>query len=165
MTSELNPRHDAPVHVDPAALHALIDELSVVLHEYVDTAVGVRSEFDAETAEDDPRIEAVEDRIAAINTRIDDRFEQDLGIASAHTAQEWDEDEQDVELDEGLVAGAVFEMGFVVMPGEAARDLDDALDVIQSGGDRIVAALGESGFDVREWGASRTDLDDEDDDV
>ena len=38
---DADPRHRAPLIVDAAPLHALVDELNELLHSYVGTAVGV----------------------------------------------------------------------------------------------------------------------------
>lgn len=86
---DVDPRHRAPLVVDATPLHALVDELSALMHSYVSTAVGVRAEFDAATAEDDPRVGDLEDRIARLNTRLGEAFEQQLGLVSGHTAESW----------------------------------------------------------------------------
>ena len=161
---EIDPRYLAPAVVDPAALHSLIDTLTSALHSYVDTAVGIRAEFDASTAEDDPRIEAVEDKIGDINAEFSRVFEAAIGFESGHTTESWDEDDDD---DDDLDAdenGAVFEMGFIVVPSvgrPVPASLNDAFSVIEAGGERVVAELTSAGFDVREWGTSRSDNDDD----
>ena len=164
---EIDPRYLSPAVVDPAALHGLIDTLTAALHSYVDTAVGIRAEFDASTAEDDPRIEAVEDKIGDINAEFSRVFEAAIGFESGHTTESWDEDDEDddddLDADEN---GAVFEMGFIVVPvvgRPVPASLDDAFSVIEAGGERVVTELASAGFEVREWGTSRSDNDDDDD--
>ena len=49
--------------VDPAPMHAAVDALAAALHEYVGTAVGVRAEFGASEADEDPRVLALEARV------------------------------------------------------------------------------------------------------
>ena len=88
--------HDESAHgaepiqgVDSTALHALVDELSAALHSYVDTAVGVRAEFGATEADEDPRIAQFRElyRIseAKINTIFSGGHAEDdvLGTATA----------------------------------------------------------------------------------
>lgn len=169
---EVDPKHLSPLAVDPTTLHALIDQLTVALHDYIDVAVGIRAEFDATTAEDDPRIDAVEDRVGEINGQIAERFESDLGFVSAHTNEMWSDRDSgsDDDADLGIAEmseGSLFEMGFLVVPTTPASSIESAFALVESGGERIARELASVGFDVQEWGASRsyieTDLDDSDD--
>lgn len=153
----IDPKHLSPSRYDPAELHALVDDLATALHGYVDVAAGIRAEFDAATAQDDPRIEAVEDRLGQINAEISRRFEEDLGILSGHTAEVWVDLDDDETEDDDLTDGAVYEMGFIVAP-RADAEYEDAFNLIESGGERIVRDLFEAGFEVQEWGTSRSDL-------
>ncbi|WP_448631855.1 hypothetical protein [Cellulomonas soli] len=44
-----------PLHgVEAGELHAVVDSLAARLHSYVDTALGVRAEFGAAEADEDP---------------------------------------------------------------------------------------------------------------
>jgi len=58
--------------VDPADLHAVVDALAQTLHSYVDTAVGVRAEFGAAEADEDPRVLALEARTGSLNAQLYD---------------------------------------------------------------------------------------------
>jgi len=157
---DVDPRHRAPLVVDAAPLHALVDELSELLHSYVGTAVGVRAEFDAATAEDDPRVGDLEDRIGALNTRLSEAFEQQLGLVSGHTNESWDDDEDDQDEDDD--EGGTFELSFVV-------DVDGALDhearftLVDSVGAATADQLEAAGLDVQHWGVSFLGDEDEDD--
>ena len=75
--------HDEGAHgteplpgVDAAPLHAAVDQLAVALHSYVDTAVGVRAEFGAHEADEDPRVLALESRIGTLNAELKPRRER-----------------------------------------------------------------------------------------
>jgi len=157
---DVDPRHRAPLVVDAAPLHALVDELNELLHSYVGTAVGVRAEFDAATAEDDPRVGDLEDRIGALNTRLSEAFEQQLGLVSGHTNESWDDDED--EDDEDDDESGTFELSFVV-------DVDGALDhearftLVDSVGAATADQLEAAGLDVQHWGVSFLGDEDEDD--
>lgn len=157
---DVDPRHLSPLDIDAAGLHGLIEDLTRALHEYVDVAVGIRAEFDAATAEDDPRIDAVEDQVGKINAQISERFEAELGFISSHTNEMWDSDgeEHDAHVIEGFetLTGSVFEMGFLVVPASSAASIDSAFALVESGGERIAHELAEAGFEVQEWAASRS---------
>jgi hypothetical protein len=147
--------------VDPAELHAAVDRLAQALHGYVDTAVGVRSEFGATEADEDPRVLALEARIGTMNAELYDRVHAALGMHADLTTLAWDGDTAE---DAGG-AGAphepgtaeAFHLGFVVGPPSGASDLsmDSVLDLLDSGGEELVARLVEAGFDVVEWATSR----------
>nr|WP_205687454.1 hypothetical protein [Cellulomonas endophytica] len=169
--------HDARTHgsapltgVDPAPLHALVDELAQVLHAYVGTAVGVRAEFGASEADEDPRVLALEQRVGSLNARLYDLLHERLGLHPDLTGMAWDDGEDDE--DGGPVAGDVetFHLGFVVGPPPADRTYDSALDLVDAGGAEIAERLAQAGFAVSEWGTARGgpvafgDDDDEDED-
>lgn len=166
---ETDPRHLAPLEVDPAPLHAMVDELTACLHRYVDTAVGIRAEFASATAEDDPRIEAVEEEIARLNAAISERFETDLGLVSGHTIEAWEEDEEsDDDADDEHEDGAVvFDMEFLVAPGIEGTEerLDEAFSILEEGGNTIASSLIGAGFTVRQWELSRDAVYGDDDDT
>lgn len=164
-----DPRHHAPLVVDAAPLHALVDELGALLHEYVDTAVGVRAEFDAPTAEDDPRVEVVEDRIARLNTAIMEAFEERLGLVSGHTAESWEDEDEDEDTgagadDDDADGPPVFELSFVLTVADAdGRDHDELFQVVDTVGTTMVEQLADTGLEVREWGVSYASAEDDED--
>ena len=160
---------------DPAELHAAVDRLAEALHGYVDTAVGVRSEFGATEADEDPRVLALEARIGTMNAELYDRVHAALGMHADLTTLAWDGDTAE---DGGAAAphepgtAEAFHLGFVVGPPSGPSDLsmDSVLDLLDSGGEELVARLVEAGFDVVEWATSRGEpadfegFDDEEDD-
>ena len=154
--------HDEGAHgaepiqgVDPTSLHGVVDELSAALHTYVDTAVGVRAEFGATEADEDPRILALEAKVGALNARMYDLLHETLGLHADLTGMSWDEEEPEGPSDGDEVD--TFHLGFVVGPPQAASDLtlDSVLDMIDTGGADLARTLQEAGFDVVEWGAAR----------
>ncbi|WP_251153293.1 hypothetical protein [Cellulosimicrobium sp. Marseille-Q4280] len=160
--------------VDPAPMHAAVDALAAALHEYVGAAVGVRAEFGAHEADEDPRILALEERVGTLNARLFDALHGSLGMHPDLTSSVWEpeEGEEDAaprdETSRDEVAEE-FYLGFVVAPPAGTTDvgLDDVVGLLDDAGSAVVARLVDSGFDVVEWTASRgdalDDLDDEDD--
>jgi hypothetical protein len=144
--------------VDAAELHAAVEQLSAALHGYVDTAVGVRAEFGAHEADEDPRVLSLEGDIGALNARLYDLLHDQLGMHADLTGMSWG-DEEETDADAPPVPDAVdtFHLGFVVGPQAAASDmsLDSVLDLIDSGGADIAQHLVDAGFTVSEWGVSR----------
>jgi hypothetical protein len=177
-----SPSHsDRPLGpVDPAELHTAVDRLAEALHGYVDTAVGVRSEFGATEADEDPRVLALESRIATLNAELYDRLHASLGMHADLTTLAWDgeeaAEEDDAPAEPGTPAAAeAFHLGFVVGPptGPSDHTMDSVLDLLDSGGEDLVTRLVEAGFEVVEWATSRgepadfegfEDDDDEEDD-
>ncbi|PJI94565.1 hypothetical protein [Luteimicrobium subarcticum] len=170
--------HDDTTHgpvplrdVDRAPLHAAVDALAAALHEYVDTAVGVRAEFGASEADEDPRILALESRIAGRNADVFDALHTSLGMHPDLNTLTWgDADAHDHDhdgADEPLEA-EVFYLGFVVTPPTRASDttMGGVIGLLDEAGEATVQRLGEAGFEVVEWAASRgePDLFDDDDD-
>lgn len=154
--------HDESAHgaepiqgVDSTALHALVDELSAALHSYVDTAVGVRAEFGATEADEDPRILALEAKVGTLNARLYDLVHETLGVHADLTGMSWDDEEPEGPSDDEEVD--TFHLGFVVGPPQNASDLtlDSVLDMIDTGGADLAHTLQEAGFEVIEWGAAR----------
>ena len=141
--------------VDPAALHAAVDELTTALHGYVDTAVGVRAEFGATEADEDPRILALEAKVGGLNAKLYDLIHETLGLHADLTGMSWDEEEPEGPSDDEEVD--TFHLGFVVGPPQAASDLtlDSVLDMVDTGGADLARTLQEAGFEVVEWGAAR----------
>ena len=157
------PHSDRPLGpVDPAPLHEAVDRLAQVLHEYVDTAVGVRSEFGAREADEDPRVLALESRIGTVNAQLYDRVHDTLGMHADLTTLAWDgepghDDEPATGHGDVPAAAETFHLGFVVGPpaGPSDHSMDSVLDLLDSGGEELVARLVEAGFDVVEWATSR----------
>ncbi|MDM7830859.1 hypothetical protein [Cellulomonas edaphi] len=157
--------HDDATHgtepltgVDATELHAAVEALAAALHSYVDTAVGVRAEFGAQEADEDPRILSLESEIGALNATLYDGLHATLGLHADLTGMSWgDEDEGDVDAAPVEPDVETFHVGFVVTRGSAAGDrtLDSVLDVVEEGGATIAQAVVDSGFDVHEWGVSR----------
>jgi hypothetical protein len=173
--------HDDTTHgpvpltgLDAAPLHAVVDQLAAALHGYVDTAVGVRAEFGAAEADEDPRILALESRIAAHNASLFDALHSTLGIHPDLTTLTWGEDEDDHADHDHDAAGEaeeaeVFYLGFVVTPPTRTTDasMSTVIDLLDEAGEDTVTKLVDAGFDVVEWAASRGEpglFDDEDDD-
>ncbi|MBD5787086.1 hypothetical protein IF650_12935 [Cellulosimicrobium terreum] len=158
--------------VDPAPMHAAVDALASALHAYVEAAVGVRAEFGASEADEDPRILALEDRVGTFNAHLFDTLHEALGMHPDLTSSVWEpEDGAD---DAVTTADATardevaeeFYLGFVVAPPVGTTDvgLDDVVGLLDDAGSQVVARLVDSGFDVVEWTASRGDAFDDDDD-
>ena len=161
LEDDVDLRHRAPLIVDAAPLHALVDELTTLLHGYVDTAVGVRAEFDAATAEDDPRVEDVEDRIARLNNRLGEAFEKELGLVSGHTGEAWDDEDADDDEDED--EDGVYELSFTVSIDDD-RDHDETMDLIDGVGSATVDQLEAAGLAVQHWGVAYMDTEEDEDD-
>jgi hypothetical protein len=156
------PHSDRPLGpVDARELHAAVDRLAAALHTYVDTAVGVRSEFGATEADEDPRVLALESRIGTMNAELYDRVHEVLGMHADLTTLAWDGDpehDDDAPAGSGTASAAeAFHLGFVVGPPSGPSDLtmDSVLDLLDSGGEELVTRLVEAGFEVVEWATSR----------
>ena len=159
--------HDHPAHgpdplsgVDAAELHVTVDELTAVLHEYIETAVGVRAEFGAHEADEDPRILAIEARVSGLNATLYDLVHERLGLHSDLTGMTWDDADEDTDDADALPEAEeaeTFHLGFVVGPQAGTSDLsmDSVLGLVDDAGEQIARRLMESGFEVSEWGASR----------
>ena len=144
--------------VDGAPLHAAVDELAQALRTYVDTAVGVRAEFGAREADEDPRILSLESRIGTLNAALYDALHAHLGMHADLTGMTWGGEEHDEDtLEEAPDEVDAFHLGLVVglTPAAADRTLDSALDVVEAAGADLAQALVEAGFTVSEWGVAR----------
>jgi hypothetical protein len=157
--------HDAATHgtdplpgVDPADLHAAVEALAGALHEYVATAVGVRAEFGAEEADEDPRILALESRVGGFNAALYDLLHERLGMHADLVGMTWDDD-SDADDDAAQETSEVdaFHVGLVVSrtPAAGDRTLDSVLDLVEAGASDLTQTLVEAGFEVVEWGVSR----------
>ncbi|SNT17263.1 hypothetical protein SAMN06309944_2403 [Micrococcales bacterium KH10] len=143
---------DQPATVDPAPLHDMVDQLAGALHRYVDTAVGVRAEFDAATADDDPRVEAAESHISRLNAALDDAFESQLGMTSAHT---WTADEDD-ETDDEVEAEEALHLEFMLDTGDVEAEALDAslrraMETLDRAANEVVQQLEADGIAVNGW--------------
>lgn len=139
--------------VDPGPLHAAVDALAAALHTYVETAVGVRSEFGVADADVDPRIMALEAQVAHHNLRLYDEIHEVLGVHAHLTGLAMEGDEDDAE---DLTGYETFHLGFLVGPqAGSAVSLDDVLGLVDDAGAEIARHLLERRFDVPEWGSSR----------
>ncbi len=136
-------------------MHGVVDELTTALHAYVETAVGVRAEFGATEADEDPRILALEAKVGGLNARLYDLLHETLGLHADLTGISRDDEEPEGPSDEDEVD--TYHLGFVVGPPATASDLtlDSVLDMIDTGGADLARTLQEAGFDVVEWGAAR----------
>lgn len=143
--------------VDPAPLHAVVDDLARALHAYVDQAVGVRAEFGAAESDEDPRVLATETRVASLNARLYDALHDSLGMHPELTASVWEGDGSDADAPPSEDVAEAFYLGFVVAqpPGVTDSGLDGVLDLLDDAGAQVVGGLDAAGYDVVEWAASR----------
>lgn len=143
--------------VEAAPLHAAVDALAAALHAYVGTAVGVRAEFGAAEADEDPRVLALEQTVGSLNAALFDALHGALGMHPDLTSSVWQGDGDDDVVDDEPVPGEAepFYLGYVVVPAAADATMDGVLDVLDEAGERVTARLAEAGYDVVEWAASR----------
>lgn len=161
--------------VDPEPMHRAVDALAAALHEYVKSAVGVRAEFGASEADEDPRILALENRIGHLNAGLFDSLHDVLGMHPDLTSSVWEPDEDDeaeLESHEHPAGAEPFYLGFLVTAKGGDATIDGVIDLLDSAGEGVAAQLGDGGYEVVEWAASRgeaasfdgfEDDDDEDD--
>ena len=148
--------------VDPEPLHRAVDTLAEALHRYVQTAVGVRAEFGAAEADEDPRVLALENRVGQLNAAVFDSLHDSLGMhpdltSSVWEAQDGPEPEHAHDAPEGAVAAEVFYLGFVVAdpaPG-ASMTLDGVIELLDEAGGDVAQRLFDGGYEVAEWATSR----------
>lgn len=155
--------------VDAVGLHAAVDELASALHAYVETAVGVRAEFGAREADEDPRVLALEGRVGSLNARLYDLLHARLGLHADLTGMTWEDGDADADAPAEPGDHDTFHLGFVVELPATVSDLtlDAVIDLVDDGGAQIAQALTERGYVVGEWGAGRGApvlLDDDEDD-
>jgi hypothetical protein len=157
--------HDEHTHglepltgVDALELHAAVDRLATALHAYVETAVGVRAEFGAHEADEDPRVLSLESEIGGLNAQLYDLLHSRLGLHADLTGMSWSDDDQgDADAAPERTDVDTFHLGFVVGQPLATSDLslDSVLDLVDAGGADVAQRLVDAGFEVTEWGASR----------
>ncbi|TWH27454.1 hypothetical protein L600_000500001270 [Isoptericola variabilis J7] len=163
--------------VDPEPMHRAVDALAAALHEYVRTAVGVRSEFGAAEADEDPRILALENRIGQLNATLFDALHDGLGMHPDLTSSVWGpeqdaHDEHEHHVPEGAIVAEPFYLGFLVAapPQPADMTLEGVIELLDEAGEEVANRLLDGGYEVVEWAASRgqaaafgDDADDEED--
>ncbi|WP_083942142.1 hypothetical protein [Sanguibacter suarezii] len=157
--------HDHAAHgpeplpgVDAGELHTAVDEIAAALHDYIESAAGVRAEFGAHEADEDPRILAIEERVSGLNARLYDLIHERLGMHADLTSLAWEEEPGDEHSDDaGENAPDTFHLGFFVWPpaGPSDESMDSVISLIDAGGEAITQRLAEAGFQVSEWGAAR----------
>jgi hypothetical protein len=143
--------------VDTGAMHGVVDALTAALHEYVETAAGVRAEFGAAEADEDPRVLALEARVSGLNARLYDLLHASLGMHSELTGMTWEDETRPAAEPAEEEDADEFHLGFVVSvpAGPADQSIDAVLGIVDNGGAEIVERLLESGYTVEGWGASR----------
>jgi hypothetical protein len=148
--------------VDPEPMHRAVDALAAVLHDYVDTAVGVRAEFGAAEADEDPRILALENRIGQLNATLFDALHDGLGMHPDLTSSVWGpeedaHDEHGHEVPEGAVVAEPFYLSFLVTapPQPSDMTLDGVIELLDEAGEDVAERLVDGGYEVVEWAASR----------
>ena len=164
MSHEDQTHSPAPLHgTDVVPLHGAVDALTAALHEYVDTAAGVRAEFGAAESDEDPRILALENRVGQLNAALFDALHDTLGMHPDLTSSVWapSDDDADHADEHDLPGGAeraeVFYLGFVVAapPESADMTLDGMIDVLDEAGEEATNRFAEAGYEVVEWAAAR----------
>ncbi|GII99581.1 hypothetical protein CLV28_0152 [Sediminihabitans luteus] len=175
MSHEDHTHGPAPLgQVEPDPLHAAVDRVAALLHEYVDTAVGVRAEFGAAEADEDPRILALESRVGTLNAELYDALHGTLGMHPDLTSTVWspDADLDEAVPDDDATDADVFYLGYVVGTPTGTTDgtLDGVMGIIDAAGSGIVQQLVDQGYHVGEWAVSRGEApdffeDDEEDDL
>lgn len=143
--------------VDTATLHDTVDALATALHEYVDTAAGVRAEFGASEADEDPRVLALESRVSGLNARLYDLLHENLGMHSELTGMTWEDESRPAEQPVADEDTDEFHLGFVISvpAGPSDQSIDAVLGIVDNGGAEIVERLLDSGYTVEGWGAAR----------
>jgi len=146
--------------VDPEPMHRAVDALAAALHEYVAAAVGVRQEFGAAEADEDPRILALENRVGTLNASLFDTLHDALGMHPDLTSSVWGAESEAAHEAAGPAAhgnAEAFYLGFVVAAPQGTADmtLDGVLDLLDEAGEEVAASLVDGGYDVVEWAASR----------
>jgi len=143
-------------------MHRAVDALAAALHEYVTTAVGVRAEFGAAEADEDPRVLALENRVGQLNAAVFDSLHDSLGMHPDLTSSVWEPDEDEEPQDahgapEGAIPAEVFYLGFVVAdpPAGASMTLDGVVGLLDEAGADVAQRLFDGGYEVAEWATSR----------
>ncbi|WP_244666268.1 hypothetical protein [Myceligenerans indicum] len=143
--------------VDPEPLHRAVDTLAATLHDYVRTAVGVRAEFGAAEADEDPRVHVLEEQVGQRNADLFDALHGALGMHPDLTTSIWepgagaphDEDQPVVQRAES------FYLSFLVAARGNDASLDGVLSLIDGAGEDVAERLSDGGYEVLEWISSR----------
>ncbi|GGM25417.1 hypothetical protein ACFQBY_04540 [Promicromonospora citrea] len=145
--------------VDAEPMHRAVDALAAALHEYVGTAVGVRAEFGAAEADEDPRVLALESKVGHLNAALFDTLHGALGMHPDLTSSVWEPEDgaEPDDVDEPTPEDAeAFYLGFVVAAREGGdASLDGVIDLLDAAGESVATALTDGGYDIAEWAASR----------
>ncbi|GAB4083932.1 hypothetical protein GCM10028784_05620 [Myceligenerans cantabricum] len=144
--------------VDPDPLHRAVEALAETLHDYVRTAVGVRSEFGAAEADEDPRLHVLEEKVGQKNADLFDTLHDALGMHPDLTTSIWEQgpDSSAREEQPGAAARAEsFYLSFLVAARGNDASLDGALGLVDGCGEEVAERLAEGGYEVLEWVSSR----------
>lgn len=144
--------------VDPEPLHRAVDALAASLHDYVRTAVGVRAEFGAAEADEDPRVHVLEERVGQRNADLFDTLHAALGMHPDLTTSIWEpgaDTADGAEPDDVEPRAESFYLSFLVAARGNDASLDGVLGLIDSTGEEVAERLTEGGYEVLEWISSR----------
>lgn len=135
-----------------------VDRLVARLHEYVAVARGVRSEFDAVSADLDPRVEDAAEAVGRDLTAFSQAFEAEVGFLPI-----WDPSYSAAEPvagpeEPGTADG--FTLGLVVGVGDSGdpERLADVFDLLDEAAVSLVERFESEGFVVSEYLLTRGDL-------
>jgi len=147
-----------PLEVNASPIHQSVDALAAALHEYVDTAIGVRAEFGAADADGDPRLLALEHSVGTLNAALFDELHDRLGVHPDLTCSVWvgDSDEDEAPPVGERVAEEFFLGLLVEEPDETTEmTLDGAVDLMDEAGAWVTSKLAEAGYNIVEWAVTR----------
>ena len=165
--NDRNDRNESPLSVDATELHRRVDELNAALHRYVDTAVGVRAVFDADTADDDPRVEAAEVLVERANSAFDSAFEETLGMVCAHTG--FADDDEDEDEDTAMQDSVSLELTFepTEIDDEFRAAIEETMTELDQLAQNLAARFEDRGITISHWACiheSYADSDEDDED-
>ncbi|GAB3161609.1 hypothetical protein GCM10027059_12210 [Myceligenerans halotolerans] len=144
--------------VDPEPLHRAVDALAATLHDYVRTAVGVRGEFGAAEADEDPRVHVLEEKVGQRNADLFDILHGALGMHPDLTTSIWepgaDAAPRPEQGDVPQRAEAFF-LSFLVAARGNDASLDGVLGMVDATGEEVAERLADGGYEVLEWISSR----------
>ncbi|WP_242636168.1 hypothetical protein [Myceligenerans salitolerans] len=144
--------------VDPEPLHRAVDALAATLHDYVRTAVGVRAEFGAAEADEDPRVHALEEKVGQRNADLFDTLHAALGMHPDLTTSIWEPGADGAGRPDEAGAqqrAEAFYLSFLVAARGADASLDGVLGLVDATGEDIAERLADGGYEVLEWISSR----------
>lgn len=158
MSSSVRVQGDTPlVGVDATHMHAAVDALATVLHQYVDAAVGTRAEFEAAVADADPRILALEARVGRRNAALFDVIHSHLQMHPELTRLAWDGEARTAD-PEGSPAeeAEAFYLAFEIArpPAGVSMTLDGVITLLDDAGHCVVSRLADGGYEVLQWAAA-----------